>query len=67
MAKFIQYAMVASHEALTDAKWFPTNEFDQQRTGVAVGSGIGGIEDISDASIHLHNQVPLYIYIYIST
>jgi 3-oxoacyl-[acyl-carrier-protein] synthase II len=57
MAKFIQYAMMATQEALSDAKWFPTEKHERERTGVSVGSGIGGIEDITEASIHMHNQV----------
>jgi 3-oxoacyl-[acyl-carrier-protein] synthase II len=57
MATFIQYAMIAAHEALNDANWFPTDKNQRERTGVAVGSGIGGIDDIAEASIHVSKQV----------
>lgn len=49
MAPFIQYAMVAANEAMKDANWHPETEEDAVRTGVAIGSGIGGIEDITEA------------------
>lgn len=49
MAPFIQYAMVATKEALDDADWHPETEEDALRTGVSLGSGIGGIEDVTEA------------------
>jgi 3-oxoacyl-[acyl-carrier-protein] synthase II len=49
MAPFIQYAMVAAKEAMDDANWHPKTEEDAVRTGVSLGSGIGGIEDITEA------------------
>jgi 3-oxoacyl-[acyl-carrier-protein] synthase II len=49
MAPFIQYAMVAAKEAMNDANWHPETEEDMVRTGVSLGSGIGGIEDITEA------------------
>jgi 3-oxoacyl-[acyl-carrier-protein] synthase II len=49
MAPFIQYAMVAAKEAMNDANWHPETEEDAVRTGVSLGSGIGGIEDITEA------------------
>mmetsp|Transcript_17611 Transcript_17611/g.31601 ORF Transcript_17611/g.31601 Transcript_17611/m.31601 type:complete len:508 (-) Transcript_17611:257-1780(-) len=48
MAPFIQYAMVAANEALEDANWKPETPEEKQQTGVAIGSGIGGIEEITD-------------------
>jgi 3-oxoacyl-[acyl-carrier-protein] synthase II len=48
MAPFIQYAMVAATEAMNDANWHPSTDEDAERTGVALGSGIGGIEEITD-------------------
>lgn len=32
MAKFMKYAVAAAEEALTDARWKPTNEHDRERT-----------------------------------
>jgi len=43
---FIDFAMAATAEALADAQWFPQDEPSQDRTGVAVGAGMGSIEDI---------------------
>lgn len=43
---FAQYAVAAASQALTDAKWVPATDRDKERTGVCVGSGIGGFEDI---------------------
>ena len=55
---FIVYAMAAAHEALNDADWHPTSYEDQCATGVMVGSGIGGIGGIYDASVTLHDKGP---------
>src|SRR5690606_38991159 len=37
---FTLYALAAAQEALTQAKWFPQSEEDQQATATIVGSGI---------------------------
>ncbi|MCJ2044236.1 beta-ketoacyl-ACP synthase II [Methylobacterium sp. J-078] len=55
---FIVYAMAAASEALADADWHPTSYEDQCATGVMVGSGIGGIGGIYDASVTLHDKGP---------
>ena len=55
---FIVYAMAAAREALDDAGWKPASYEDQTRTGVLVGSGIGGIGGIYDASITLAEKGP---------
>ncbi|KQP31785.1 3-oxoacyl-ACP synthase [Methylobacterium sp. Leaf104] len=55
---FIVYAMAAAGEALNDADWHPTRYEDQCATGVMVGSGIGGIGGIYDASVTLHDKGP---------
>lgn len=49
--RFIWYGMAAANEAINDANWKPTSEYDLDRTGVLVGSGIGGITTIQDNSI----------------
>ena len=43
------YALCASTEALEDAKWKPQSEEDTTRTGVAIGSCIAGLEELSRA------------------
>jgi 3-oxoacyl-[acyl-carrier-protein] synthase II len=54
MDRFIQYALVAATEAVEDSGWKPTDEEDRCVTGVMIGSGIGGLETIYDASILVH-------------
>ncbi|HUV32218.1 MAG TPA: beta-ketoacyl-ACP synthase II [Devosiaceae bacterium] len=55
---FIVFAMAASTQALADAGWEPKSKQDQERTGVLIGSGIGGIGGIYDASITLYEKGP---------
>ncbi len=55
---FILYGIAAADEALADAGWKPETAHDQERTGVMVGSGIGGLGPIADTSIVLHEQGP---------
>ena len=55
---FIVYAMSAATQALRDAGWAPTSYEDQIETGVLIGSGIGGLGGIYDASITLHEKGP---------
>jgi len=55
---FIVYAMAAADEALADSGWHPEDYEDQIRTGVLIGSGIGGISGIVDAGIVLHEKGP---------
>ncbi len=55
---FIVYAMAAAREALEDAGWKPTSYEDQTRSGVLVGSGIGGIGGIYEASLILTEKGP---------
>ena len=55
---FIVYAMAAAGQALDDADWHPKSDEDQEATGVLIGSGIGGIGTIYDASVTLHEKGP---------
>ena len=55
---FITYAMAAASQALDDADWHPRAEEDQNVSGVLIGSGIGGIGTIYDASVTLHEKGP---------
>ena len=56
--EFILYAMAAADEAVDDANWHPTETEDQERTGVLIGSGIGGLESIYETAITLQDQGP---------
>lgn len=55
---FIAYAQCAAEEALSDANWHPQEVADLEQTGVAIGGGIGSINDILEAS-HLVNKQEL--------
>ena len=58
MDTFIVYAMGAATQAIEDAGWKPEDEESRQRTGVIIGSGIGGLEAIYDGSVTLHEKGP---------
>jgi 3-oxoacyl-[acyl-carrier-protein] synthase II len=51
MDRFIQLALVAADEAVLDAGWTPDDEISRCRTGVMIGSGIGGLPTIFEASV----------------
>jgi 3-oxoacyl-[acyl-carrier-protein] synthase II len=55
---FIIYAVAAADQALADAGWKPETEEDQERTGVLIGSGIGGLSGIADTSLLLKEKGP---------
>jgi 3-oxoacyl-[acyl-carrier-protein] synthase II len=54
MDRFIHLAVVAATEAVEDSGWRPETEDDRNVTGVMIGSGIGGLETIYEASIQVH-------------
>jgi len=55
---FIVYGMAAATQALQDSGWKPTSYEDQCATGVLIGSGIGGIGGIYEASATLIERGP---------
>ncbi|MDB5492143.1 MAG: 3-oxoacyl-[acyl-carrier-protein] synthase [Micavibrio sp.] len=55
---FIGFAMAAAEEAIKDSGWMPTEDEDQWRTGVLIGSGIGGLESLYQSSVTLHDKGP---------
>jgi len=56
--QFIVYGMAAAHQAVTDAGWLPDDLEALERTGVMIGSGIGGLQTINDGAITLHERGP---------
>jgi 3-oxoacyl-[acyl-carrier-protein] synthase II len=44
---FTIYALAATHEALSQANWFPDNEADQHATATVIATGIGGFTTIT--------------------
>jgi 3-oxoacyl-[acyl-carrier-protein] synthase II len=55
---FIIFGMAAATQAIADAGVEPKTEAERERIGVLVGSGIGGVGGIYDASITLHDKGP---------
>ena len=55
---FIIYGLAAAQQAVTDSGWVSTTEEDHCRSGVMVGSGIGGLAGIEQASVLLHEKGP---------
>jgi 3-oxoacyl-[acyl-carrier-protein] synthase II len=55
---FILYAIAAADEAVRDANWMPEDEESRERTGVMIGSGIGGLATIERTSVELFEKGP---------
>ncbi len=58
--RFITYALVAARQAIEDSGWLPGPDEvgARERTGVMIGSGIGGIETIADTAVTLRERGP---------
>ena len=56
--EFILYGVAAADEAMADSGWVPETEEDKYRTGVLIGSGIGGLNSIANTAVVLHEQGP---------
>jgi 3-oxoacyl-[acyl-carrier-protein] synthase II len=56
--EFIIMGMAAATQAVTDSGWEPKSEEERDRTGVLMGSGIGGLNGIADAAVLLHEKGP---------
>ncbi|ATI41631.1 beta-ketoacyl-[acyl-carrier-protein] synthase II [Pacificitalea manganoxidans] len=55
---FILYGMAAADQAVKDAGWMPEDEDARARTGVMIGSGIGGLNSIADTAVLLKERGP---------
>ncbi len=57
---FILFGMAAARQAVEDSGWMPGEDEQEarERTGVMIGSGIGGLPGIESASIKMHEQGP---------
>ena len=55
MDRFIHLALVAASEAVEDSGWLPEDEEGRCATGVMIGSGIGGLGTIYEASVLVHS------------
>ena len=56
--RFIILGMGAAAEAIAHSGWTPESEDDKERTGVMIGSGIGGLQRISEGTLTLEAQGP---------
>ncbi|AVM73269.1 beta-ketoacyl-ACP synthase II [Magnetospirillum gryphiswaldense] len=58
MDDFIVYGLAAAMEAIEDSGWKPTDDEGQERTGVMIGSGIGGLPAIAEGALVLRESGP---------
>lgn len=56
--RFIVYGIAAASQAIEDSGWKPQDDESFNRTGVMIGSGIGGLPKIYDTSITLRDEGP---------
>ena len=55
---FITFGLTAAQQAVDDSGWKPASEEERDRTGVLIGSGIGGLEGIAEAAILIKEKGP---------
>src|SRR5579872_3538247 len=58
MDDFIIYGLAAAKQAVTDSGWEAVTEEDKERTGVLIGSGIGGLTGIEEGAVLIHEKGP---------
>ena len=58
MDDFIIFGLAAAKQAVKDSGWEPRTEEERQRTGVLIGSGIGGLPGIEEGAILLNEKGP---------
>ena len=56
--KFIVFGLAAAEQAVEDSGWKPQDEEGLTRTGVMIGSGIGGLQTIYETSLVLKERGP---------
>ncbi|MDE8347054.1 MAG: beta-ketoacyl-ACP synthase II [Acidocella sp.] len=54
MDRFIHLGLVAASQAIEDSGYVPATEEEKYAAGVMIGSGIGGLQSIYDASVMVH-------------
>ena len=55
---FILYGMAAAVQAVRDAGWEPQDDEGRERTGVMIGSGIGGLTSIAATAVLIKERGP---------
>jgi 3-oxoacyl-[acyl-carrier-protein] synthase II len=58
MDSFITYGVAAADMAIEDSGWLPDGDEQRWRTGVLIGSGIGGLPGISEGAVTLNERGP---------
>ena len=58
MDSFILYGICAAEDAVADAGWTPDSQEEKERTGVLMGSGIGGLQTIEATSVLVNEKGP---------
>ena len=58
MDEFIVFALAAATQAVDDSGWKPTDPVEHERTGVMIGSGIGGLPGITEGALTVHEKGP---------
>ncbi len=56
--EFILYGMAAADQAIKDSGWMPTDREAQERTGILIGAGIGGLNSIAETAVTLRDKGP---------
>ncbi len=56
--EFIVFGLAAAEQAVTDAGWTDPSEAEKLRTGVMIGSGIGGLNSIAETAYLIRDKGP---------
>ena len=55
---FIMFGLAAAQQAVEDAGWMPEDSESLERTGVLIGSGIGGLNSIANTAVMMNEKGP---------
>ena len=55
---FILFGLAAAQQAVQDSGWMPVADADRERTGVMIGSGIGGLQTIAETALLIDKKGP---------
>ncbi|HAB39528.1 MAG TPA: beta-ketoacyl-[acyl-carrier-protein] synthase II [Rhodobacteraceae bacterium] len=55
---FIMFGVAAAQQAVEDAGWMPQDRVSLERTGVLIGSGIGGLNSIANTAVMMEEKGP---------
>ncbi len=55
---FILFGIAAAQQAVEDSGWMPEGDDDLERTGVLIGSGIGGLKSIAETAVMIKEKGP---------